>query len=30
MTAMAVAVFLTLWIGLYPDPFITMARNAVR
>jgi NADH-quinone oxidoreductase subunit N len=29
LTAMAVAVLFTLWIGLYPDPFIAMARRAV-
>lgn len=29
MTAMAVAVIFTMWIGLYPDPFIAMAQRAV-
>ena len=29
MTAMAVAFIFTMWIGLYPDPFITMAQRAV-
>jgi NADH-quinone oxidoreductase subunit N len=29
MTAMAVALLFTMWIGLYPDPFITMAQRAV-
>jgi NADH-quinone oxidoreductase subunit N len=28
MTAMAVALIFTMWIGLYPDPFIEMARQA--
>jgi NADH-quinone oxidoreductase subunit N len=28
MTAMAVALIFTMWIGLYPDPFIAMARQA--
>lgn len=29
VATMAIALIFTLWIGLYPDPFITMARNAV-
>jgi len=29
VTAMAVAFIFTMWIGLYPDPFIAMARQAV-
>lgn len=29
ITTMAIAVIFTMWIGLYPDPFIAMARNAV-
>jgi NADH-quinone oxidoreductase subunit N len=29
MSVMAVAILFTLWIGLYPDPFIAMARHAV-
>jgi NADH-quinone oxidoreductase subunit N len=29
MTVMAVAILFTLWIGIYPDPFIAMARRAV-
>jgi NADH-quinone oxidoreductase subunit N len=29
LTAMAVAGLFTMWIGLYPDPFIDMARSAV-
>jgi NADH-quinone oxidoreductase subunit N len=29
MAVMAVALIFTLWIGLYPDPFIAMARHAV-
>jgi NADH-quinone oxidoreductase subunit N len=29
ITTMAIAVIFTMWIGLYPDPFIAMARDAV-
>ena len=29
VVVMAVAVIFTLWIGLYPDPFIAMARHAI-
>jgi NADH-quinone oxidoreductase subunit N len=29
ITTMAIALIFTMWIGLYPDPFIAMARNAV-
>jgi NADH-quinone oxidoreductase subunit N len=29
VTTMAIALIFTLWIGLYPDPFIAMARHAV-
>jgi NADH-quinone oxidoreductase subunit N len=29
LTALALAFIFTMWIGLYPDPFITMARQAV-
>jgi NADH-quinone oxidoreductase subunit N len=29
MTAMALAFIFTLWIGLYPDPFISLAQRAV-
>jgi len=29
ITTMAIALIFTMWIGLYPDPFITMARQAV-
>jgi NADH-quinone oxidoreductase subunit N len=29
MTAMAVAFLFTMWIGIYPDPFISMAQRAV-
>lgn len=29
LTALAVAIFFTLFIGVYPDPFIAMARQAV-
>jgi NADH-quinone oxidoreductase subunit N len=28
MISMAVALIFTMWIGIYPDPFITMARHA--
>ena len=28
MTAMGVALLFTMWIGLYPEPFINMARSA--
>lgn len=30
LTAMAVAVLFTMWIGLYPDPFIKMAETTLR
>jgi NADH-quinone oxidoreductase subunit N len=29
VTTMAIALIFTMWIGLYPDPFIDMARSAV-
>jgi NADH-quinone oxidoreductase subunit N len=29
ITTMAIAIIFTMWIGLYPDPFIDMARHAV-
>jgi hypothetical protein len=29
VAVMAVGIVFTLWIGLYPDPFIAMARKAI-